>query len=88
MVHRTVKPRPKRSASQAVAASVRQESLRCPAAIVALSLLSLLVYANSFRAGFTLDNKGLLIEDPRLRTVSAENVHEILDDAASTSGRR
>jgi len=55
---------------------------------VALSLLSLLVYANSFRAGFTLDNKGLLIEDPRLRTVSAENVHEILDDAASTSGRR
>jgi hypothetical protein len=48
---------------------------------VALSLLSLLVYANSFRAG-------LLIEDPRLRTVSAENVHEILDDAASTSGRR
>jgi tetratricopeptide (TPR) repeat protein len=58
---------------------MRKRSLRQPAAIAALCLLTLLVYANSLRAGFTLDNKGLLIEDARLRSASAENVRQILD---------
>jgi hypothetical protein len=38
-----------------------------------LCALTLLAYANSFGAGFTLDNRGLLLEDPRVREASAEN---------------
>jgi protein O-mannosyl-transferase len=40
--------------------------------------LTLLAYANSFGAGFTLDNRGLLLEDPRVRAATAENVGLIL----------
>jgi len=79
MDYGTVKPQRKPSAPQAVVAPVPKRSLRRPAAIVALCLLTLLAYANSFSAGFTLDNKGLLIEDPRLRAASAKNLHQILD---------
>ena len=39
-----------------------------------LCALTLLAYANSFGAGFTLDNRGLLLEDPRVREASAENL--------------
>jgi tetratricopeptide (TPR) repeat protein len=74
-----VKSQRKSSDPQAVATPVRKRSLRQPAAVTALCLLTLLVYANSFGAGFTLDNKGLLIEDARLRSASAENVRQILD---------
>lgn len=74
-----VKSQRKRSTPQAVAAPVRKRSLRQPAAIAALCLLTFLVYANSLRAGFTLDNKGLLIEDPRLRSTSAGNIRQIID---------
>lgn len=42
-------------------------------------MLTLLVYANSLSAGFTLDNKGLLIEDPRLRAANGENIRQIVD---------
>jgi protein O-mannosyl-transferase len=54
-------------------------SLRQPAAMAALCALTLLVYANSFGAGFTLDNKGLILDDSRLRAADSENVHQILD---------
>ncbi len=39
-----------------------------------LCLATLLAYSSSFRAGFTLDNRGLLLEDPRIRQATAENV--------------
>jgi tetratricopeptide (TPR) repeat protein len=60
-------------------ASVRKRALRHPAAVAVLCAVTLLTYANSLRAGFTLDNKGLLIEDPRLRVANAENIRQILD---------
>ena len=34
---------------------------------VILCVLTLLAYSNSFRAGMILDNKGLLLQDPRIR---------------------
>jgi tetratricopeptide (TPR) repeat protein len=40
-------------------------------------VLTLAVYANSLGAGFTLDNRGLLLEDPRVQQASAENVGQI-----------
>src|SRR5438477_2917472 len=44
----------------------------------ALTVLTLLAFSNSFTAGFTLDNKGLLLEDPKIRELSGENVDLIL----------
>src|ERR1039458_2024546 len=38
----------------------------------------LLAFSNSFQAGFALDNKGLIIQDPRIRTATMENVQLIL----------
>ncbi|HEX4148698.1 MAG TPA: hypothetical protein VHY20_06915, partial [Pirellulales bacterium] len=69
----------KRSPPKLAASPVRKKPRRHPAAAAALCALTLLVYANSFRAGFTLDNKGLIVEDPRLRAANAENVGQILD---------
>src|SRR5262245_32576888 len=45
---------------------------------VVLAAVTLLAFSNSFSAGFTLDNKGLILEDPRIREVTAENVGLIL----------
>jgi hypothetical protein len=45
----------------------------------ALAVLTLAAYSNSFTSGFVLDNRGLLLEDPRLREASAQNVGLILD---------
>jgi hypothetical protein len=39
--------------------------------------LTLLVYLNSFAAGFALDNRGLLLADPRIRAVTAQNIRDI-----------
>jgi protein O-mannosyl-transferase len=50
-----------------------QRDLRYPAALVALCLLTLLAFANSFQSGFILDNKGLLL-DPRIREATPENI--------------
>ena len=47
-------------------------------AALALSLLTLLAYANSFEGGFVLDNRGLLLNDPRLRQATAANLSLIL----------
>lgn len=47
-------------------------------AMAALCLVTLLAYSNSFSAGFTFDNKGLLLQDPRIREASAQNFDQIL----------
>jgi tetratricopeptide (TPR) repeat protein len=46
--------------------------------VVVLAAITLLAFSNSFSAGFTLDNKGLILEDPRIRDVTGENVGLIL----------
>ena len=45
--------------------------------ILALGTLIVLAFSNSFQAGFTLDNKGLLL-DPRIRELTPENIALIL----------
>jgi len=40
----------------------------------ALCFLTLLAYSNSFSAGFVLDNKPLLLEDPRIREATGRNL--------------
>src|SRR5690349_3957134 len=50
-----------------------------PIQVAALSLLALLAYSNSFACGFVLDNRGLILNDPRIRDVSASNVGLIMD---------
>ena len=47
-------------------------------AAAALGLLAFLAYSNSFSAGFILDNKGLLLQDPRIRELTGENIRLIL----------
>jgi len=46
--------------------------------LLALFALTLLAYANSFRCGFPLDNRFLILEDPRLTAPTAENLSLIL----------
>ncbi len=48
------------------------------AAWVALAVLTALAYSNSFSTGFVLDNRGLLLQDSRIRDVTWENVRLIL----------
>jgi len=50
-----------------------------PMAALALVALTLLAYANSFDGGFVLDNRALLLNDPRLREATAANLRLILD---------
>ena len=52
--------------------------LRQRFAIVALGAVTLLAYANSFSSGFVLDNRGLLLQDPRIREATTENLKLIL----------
>jgi protein O-mannosyl-transferase len=47
-------------------------------AAAALCALTLAAYSNSFSAGFVFDNKGLLLEDPRIREASAQNLGLII----------
>jgi hypothetical protein len=47
-------------------------------ALALLAGLTLAAYANSFRAGFTQDNQALILDDPRLRVASSENLGLIL----------
>jgi hypothetical protein len=44
----------------------------------ALCILTLAAYSNSFSAGFVFDNKGLLLQDARIRDASADNLRLIL----------
>ena len=46
--------------------------------VLALSAVTLLAYSNSFSAGFAFDNKGLLLQDPRVREATAQNIGLIL----------
>jgi len=48
------------------------------AAVLALGLLTLLAYSNSFSAGLTLDNGVVIGDDPRIRAWNADNLHLIL----------
>jgi tetratricopeptide (TPR) repeat protein len=69
--HRTVpqvSPAPVRSTSD-----TRHHLL----AAVALYILTLLAYSNSFHAGFVLDNKGLILDDPRIRAATSDNINLI-----------
>jgi protein O-mannosyl-transferase len=43
----------------------------------AAGTIILLAFSNSFQVGFALDNKGLLLEDPRIRAATSENVQLI-----------
>ena len=43
----------------------------------ALALLTFLAFANSFSAGFVLDNKVHLLQDPRIRELTIENIRLI-----------
>jgi tetratricopeptide (TPR) repeat protein len=45
---------------------------------LALVLLTLLAYSNSFQVSFVLDNRGLILNDPRLRDPSSANIQLIL----------
>src|SRR5208283_1386887 len=40
----------------------------------ALCALTLLAYVNSFQAGLILDNKAALLQNPRIRAATSENV--------------
>jgi tetratricopeptide (TPR) repeat protein len=42
--------------------------------VLALCGVTLLAYSNSFTAGFTFDNKGLLLQDPRIREATSRNI--------------
>src|SRR5574340_830998 len=43
----------------------------------ALALVCLLAYANSFHAGFVFDNKGIIVQDARVREFTWDNVQSI-----------
>ena len=64
---------PQASGSRSLAPHVRQWLV-----VPALCAVALLAYSNSFRAGFTFDNKGLLLQDPRIREATAKNIGLIL----------
>ncbi len=57
--------------------SVRDSARRSKKALLApavLCFVTLIAYSNSFGAGFTLDNKALLLQDLRIREVSSSNI--------------
>jgi protein O-mannosyl-transferase len=47
-------------------------------ALLILAVIVLLAYSNSFRADFAQDSRGIVLEDPRLRAPSKENIQNIL----------
>jgi hypothetical protein len=55
-----------------------RDGLRSLAAVAALGLLVALAYSNSFSAGFTLDSRFVILEDPRVHRATAENVGLVL----------
>jgi tetratricopeptide (TPR) repeat protein len=48
--------------------------------MLALSAFALLAYSNSFRNGFAFDNTALILQDPRIRAATPENLHLILTE--------
>lgn len=55
----------------------RQRAWLSKLAPFALILLSLLAYSNSFTAGFTLDSRTLVLEDPRVHAITVSNLWSI-----------
>jgi len=51
--------------------------LRHGLVILLLGVVLLLTYANSFDAGFTLDNKFIMLKDPRIRGLNELNLRLI-----------
>ena len=56
----------------------KAQSLKPSLVLSALALLTLIAYADSFRAGFVFDNRVLLLEDTRLRALTVSNLDLIL----------
>ena len=76
-----MKPKKRRAVAQNAAQAPAPIHLnRSPTLLVAasLALLTLLAFSNSFSTGFVLDNKALLLQDPRIRELTGENIHLIL----------
>ena len=48
--------------------------------ILALWAFALLVYSNSFRAGFVFDNNSAILRDSRVHAVTSQNLHLILTE--------
>ena len=75
-----------RPARRAASAPERASSLAPAAPVqvgwmiaVGLTLLCLAVYANAFGAGFALDNRQLILRDPRVHALTRENLSLILN---------
>jgi hypothetical protein len=47
-------------------------------AAVVLCAITLLAYSDSFRGGFVLDNQPLILQDPRIRETTSQNIELIL----------
>ncbi|MDR3698965.1 MAG: DUF1736 domain-containing protein [Candidatus Sulfopaludibacter sp.] len=45
--------------------------------VAALLAASLLVYSNSITGGFVFDNKGILLQDPRIQAATSQNISDI-----------
>jgi hypothetical protein len=60
--------------------NLRHAPLRHGLIILALGVVLLLTYANSFHAGFTLDNKYQILEDPRIRGFNEQNLRLIFSN--------
>jgi tetratricopeptide (TPR) repeat protein len=75
-----VKPKTKRITPQKVDKQRHFIKRHLPVLVsaAALAVVTLLAFSNSFSAGFILDNKGLLLEDPRIRQLTYENIGLIL----------
>jgi protein O-mannosyl-transferase len=75
-----VKPAKKRSPAARASSPdpVPKVGSRHLLAAAALCILTLLAFANSFSAGFPLDNKGLILQDTRVHAATRENIDQIL----------
>jgi len=69
---------PARQRADAPARSIPASSSVRFLAPLALALLAVAAYSNSFTTGFPLDNKGLILQDQRVHAATAANVELIL----------
>jgi len=59
-------------------ANLRSSSETSPAHRLRLCTLTLLAFSNSFDAGFTWDNRFLILQDPRIRDLTPQNIDLII----------
>jgi len=76
-------PRPTHALASPAPGPAAAKSPPCLAIVLALCALTLAVYSNSFGAGMILDNKGLLLQDPRIRAATGANVALIFSHSYS-----